>query len=158
MAAAQVTTSIALGIGMVVLEEVNPHLRGVRVENHLGKTTPSSPDRDSNRDLPLLSSRAQHDKHGRRAGVLGGSGACPSLPPIYLPERRSHSFPCRKIPQALDIKELYTSAFWLLFHPLQDVFKTCKSFSVRRNGFIFRPFTNFIIVLFISLLFIHNGL
>nr|CAD7432368.1 unnamed protein product [Timema monikensis] len=43
-------------------EEVNPHLRGGRVENHLGKTTPSSPDRDSNLDLPVLSSRAQHDK------------------------------------------------------------------------------------------------
>nr|CAD7424915.1 unnamed protein product [Timema monikensis] len=27
----------------VELEEVNPHLRGGRVENHLGKTTPSSP-------------------------------------------------------------------------------------------------------------------
>nr|CAD7574316.1 unnamed protein product [Timema californicum] len=46
----------------VELEEVNPHLRGGRVENHLGKTTPSSPDRDSNLDLPALSSRAQHDK------------------------------------------------------------------------------------------------
>nr|CAD7445539.1 unnamed protein product [Timema bartmani] len=34
------------------LEEVNPHLRG-RVENHLGKTTPSSPDRDSNLNLPV---------------------------------------------------------------------------------------------------------
>nr|CAD7266568.1 unnamed protein product [Timema shepardi] len=31
-------------------------------ENHLGKTTPSSPDRDSNLDLPVLGSRAQHDK------------------------------------------------------------------------------------------------
>nr|CAD7395170.1 unnamed protein product [Timema poppensis] len=50
------------GIGKVELEEVNPHLRGGRVENHLGKTTPSSPDRDSNLDLPVLSSRAQHDK------------------------------------------------------------------------------------------------
>nr|CAD7431424.1 unnamed protein product [Timema monikensis] len=50
-----------LGIGKVELEEVNPHLRGGRVENHLGKTTPSSPDRDSNLDLPVLSSRAQHD-------------------------------------------------------------------------------------------------
>nr|CAD7395660.1 unnamed protein product [Timema cristinae] len=48
----------------VELEEVNPHLRGGRVENHLGKTTPSSPDRDSNLDLPVLSSRAQHDKRG----------------------------------------------------------------------------------------------
>nr|CAD7440505.1 unnamed protein product [Timema bartmani] len=42
-------------------EEVNPHLRGGRVENHLGKTTPSSPDRDSNLDLPVLGGRSQHD-------------------------------------------------------------------------------------------------
>nr|CAD7603104.1 unnamed protein product [Timema genevievae] len=35
-------------------QEVNPHLRGGRVENHLGKTTPSSPNRDSNLDLPVL--------------------------------------------------------------------------------------------------------
>nr|CAD7573439.1 unnamed protein product [Timema californicum] len=53
-------------IGKVELEDANPHLRGGRVENHLGKTTPSSPDRDSNLDLPVLSSRAQHDK--RREG------------------------------------------------------------------------------------------
>nr|CAD7569732.1 unnamed protein product [Timema californicum] len=32
-----------LGIGKVKLEEVNPHLRGGRVENHLGKTTPVHP-------------------------------------------------------------------------------------------------------------------
>nr|CAD7397877.1 unnamed protein product [Timema poppensis] len=51
-----------LGIGKAELEEVNPHLRGGRVENHLGKTTPSSPDRDSNLDLPVLSSRAQHEE------------------------------------------------------------------------------------------------
>nr|CAD7402842.1 unnamed protein product [Timema poppensis] len=50
------------GIGKVELEEVNPHLCGGRVENHLGKTPPSSPDRDSNLELPVLSSRAQHDK------------------------------------------------------------------------------------------------
>nr|CAD7413960.1 unnamed protein product [Timema cristinae] len=54
----------------VELEEVNPHLRGGRVENHLGKTTPSSPDRDSNLDLSVLSSRAQHDKRcARKRGV-----------------------------------------------------------------------------------------
>nr|CAD7407241.1 unnamed protein product [Timema poppensis] len=56
-----ITSSIAsliLGIGKVELEEVNPHLRGGRVEKHLGKTTPSSPDRDSSLDLPILSSRA----------------------------------------------------------------------------------------------------
>ncbi|CAG2064191.1 unnamed protein product, partial [Timema podura] len=46
---------------VVVKKEVNPHLRGRRVENHLGKTTPSSPDRDSNLDLPVLGGRAQHD-------------------------------------------------------------------------------------------------
>nr|CAD7568496.1 unnamed protein product [Timema californicum] len=43
-----------IGIGKVELEEVNLHLHGGRVENHLGKTTPSSPDRDSNLDLPVL--------------------------------------------------------------------------------------------------------
>nr|CAD7423365.1 unnamed protein product [Timema monikensis] len=52
------TKKLKQGIGKVELEEVNPHLRGGRVENHLGKTTPSSPDRDSNLDLPVLSSRA----------------------------------------------------------------------------------------------------
>nr|CAD7425000.1 unnamed protein product [Timema monikensis] len=58
-------------IGKVELEEVNLHLRGGRVENHLGKTTPSSPERDSNLDLPVLSSRAQHDK---RVGQLRHRG------------------------------------------------------------------------------------
>nr|CAD7452297.1 unnamed protein product [Timema tahoe] len=41
-------------LGRLNLEEMNPHLRGSRVENHLGKTTPSSPDRDLNIDLPVL--------------------------------------------------------------------------------------------------------
>nr|CAD7426410.1 unnamed protein product [Timema monikensis] len=35
------------GMGKVELEEVYPHLHGGRVENHLGKTALSSPDRDS---------------------------------------------------------------------------------------------------------------
>nr|CAD7257635.1 unnamed protein product [Timema shepardi] len=60
------------GIGKVEIEEVNPHLRGGRVENHLGKTTPSSPDRDSNLDLPVLSSRAQHDKRVSQLRHRGG--------------------------------------------------------------------------------------
>nr|CAD7196070.1 unnamed protein product [Timema douglasi] len=55
------------GIGKVELEKVNPHLRGGRVENYLGKTTPITPDRDSNLDLPVLSSRAQHDKIKKKA-------------------------------------------------------------------------------------------
>nr|CAD7399966.1 unnamed protein product [Timema cristinae] len=58
-----------LGIRKVELKEVNPHLRGGRVENRLGKTNPSSPDRDSNLDFPVLSSRAQHDKHVVNIGV-----------------------------------------------------------------------------------------
>nr|CAD7443389.1 unnamed protein product [Timema bartmani] len=44
-------------------EEVNLHLRGGRVENHLGKTTPSSPNRDSNLDLPIIGSIAQHESN-----------------------------------------------------------------------------------------------
>nr|CAD7261718.1 unnamed protein product [Timema shepardi] len=64
------------GIGKIELEEVNPHLRGGRVENHLGKTTLSSPERDSNLDLPVLSSRALHDKRigqlRHRGGLTNG--------------------------------------------------------------------------------------
>nr|CAD7202072.1 unnamed protein product [Timema douglasi] len=67
------------GIGKVELEEVNPHLRGGRVENHLGKTTPSSPDRDSNLDLPVLSSRAQHDKRVSQLRHRGGFYLNPEL-------------------------------------------------------------------------------
>nr|CAD7394441.1 unnamed protein product [Timema cristinae] len=62
-----------LGIGKVELEEVNPHLREGRVENHLGKTTPSSPDRDSNLDLPVLGVRAQHDKCVSQLRHRGGA-------------------------------------------------------------------------------------
>nr|CAD7570094.1 unnamed protein product [Timema californicum] len=54
-----VPPNLAAGIGKVESEEVNPHLRGGRLENHLGKTTPSSADRDSNLDLPILSSTRQ---------------------------------------------------------------------------------------------------
>nr|CAD7431230.1 unnamed protein product [Timema monikensis] len=85
-----------LGIGKVELEEVNPHLGG-RVENHLGKTTPSSPDRDSNLDPPVLSSQAQHDKRvsqlRHRGGledstskrIREGQDHHPSPPPIPIP-------------------------------------------------------------------------
>nr|CAD7429077.1 unnamed protein product [Timema monikensis] len=59
------------------IKEVKPHLRGGRVENHLGKTTPSSPNRDSNLDLPILSSRAQHDK---RVSQLRHRDSCAVYP------------------------------------------------------------------------------
>nr|CAD7569299.1 unnamed protein product [Timema californicum] len=42
-------------------KEGNLHFREGRVENHLGKTTPSSPDPDLNLNLPVLSSPAQHE-------------------------------------------------------------------------------------------------
>nr|CAD7433480.1 unnamed protein product [Timema monikensis] len=52
-----------LGIGKVELEEVNPHLRGGRVENHLGNPPPPvHPTEIRTSDLPVLSSRALHDK------------------------------------------------------------------------------------------------
>nr|CAD7576461.1 unnamed protein product [Timema californicum] len=104
----------SLGIGKVELEEVNPHLRGERVENHLGKTTPSSPDRDSNLDLPVLSSRAQHDKrHGlyspsasfmeQTAEIDFGTSAArivmPSSPPVkhvFVPISSSVPIPVKE--------------------------------------------------------------
>nr|CAD7258608.1 unnamed protein product [Timema shepardi] len=63
------------GIGKVELEEVNPHLHGGRVQNHLEKTIPSSPDRDLNLDLPVLSSRAQHYKRISQLRHRGGTPA-----------------------------------------------------------------------------------
>nr|CAD7567629.1 unnamed protein product [Timema californicum] len=63
-----------VGLGKIELGEVNPHLRGGRVENHLGKTTPSSPDRDLNLDLPVLSSRAStRQAHGHATLTLSQS-------------------------------------------------------------------------------------
>nr|CAD7446140.1 unnamed protein product [Timema bartmani] len=37
------------------------HEKRIKAENHLGKLPPSSPDQDSNLDLPVLRSLAQHD-------------------------------------------------------------------------------------------------
>nr|CAD7444453.1 unnamed protein product [Timema bartmani] len=41
------------------IEEVNPHYCGGKVGSHLGKTTPSSPEQDSNLNLPILDSLGQ---------------------------------------------------------------------------------------------------
>nr|CAD7395275.1 unnamed protein product [Timema cristinae] len=49
-------------LGRLDLEEVNLHSHGGNVENHLGPPhRPISPDRDSNLDLPVLNSLAQHE-------------------------------------------------------------------------------------------------
>nr|CAD7398253.1 unnamed protein product [Timema cristinae] len=42
-------------------EEVSPHLLGRRVENYFEKATSSSPERDSNLDLPVLGGLVQHE-------------------------------------------------------------------------------------------------
>ncbi|CAG2056106.1 unnamed protein product [Timema podura] len=48
-------------LGRLNIEEVNPYLRGGRVENHLGKITPISSERDSNLDRLVFGSLAQHE-------------------------------------------------------------------------------------------------
>nr|CAD7591233.1 unnamed protein product [Timema genevievae] len=48
------------GIGKDEFRGREPAFCGGRVENHLGETTLSSPDRDSNLDLPVLGGLAQH--------------------------------------------------------------------------------------------------
>nr|CAD7443805.1 unnamed protein product [Timema bartmani] len=47
--------------GTLNIEGVNPHFRGGKIENYLGKIPPSSPKRDSNLNLPILGSLAQHE-------------------------------------------------------------------------------------------------
>nr|CAD7579660.1 unnamed protein product [Timema californicum] len=54
-------------------KEVNPHLRGGKVENHRGGKT-RSPDRDSNLDLPILGSRAQDDWRFVRKSIFVAEG------------------------------------------------------------------------------------
>nr|CAD7577754.1 unnamed protein product [Timema californicum] len=63
-----------LGIGKVELEEVNPTRICVEGEwkTIKEKTYPSSPNRDSNLDIPVLSSRAQHDKRVSQLRHRGG--------------------------------------------------------------------------------------
>nr|CAD7452219.1 unnamed protein product [Timema tahoe] len=56
-----------------ISEEVNPHLRGERVENHLGKTTPSSPDQDSNLDLPVLNTTGTLANYATEAAYTTGT-------------------------------------------------------------------------------------
>uniref|UniRef100_A0A7R9K774 oleoyl-[acyl-carrier-protein] hydrolase n=1 Tax=Timema genevievae TaxID=629358 RepID=A0A7R9K774_TIMGE len=55
------TADIINNEALANIKEVSPHLRGGRVESHLGKDTPSSPDHDSNLGLPVLGNLAQHE-------------------------------------------------------------------------------------------------
>nr|CAD7599478.1 unnamed protein product [Timema genevievae] len=54
-------TSVLSELARLNLEEANPHLRGGRMEKYLGKNHPSSPNRDSSLDLPILGNLAQHE-------------------------------------------------------------------------------------------------
>nr|CAD7572222.1 unnamed protein product [Timema californicum] len=70
----------------VELEEVNPHLRGGRVENHLGKTTPSSPIENrtsispsSAAELNTTSALANYATEGATHPPKRG-GFCPLVP------------------------------------------------------------------------------
>nr|CAD7574461.1 unnamed protein product [Timema californicum] len=60
------------GIGKVEFEEVNPHLRGGRVENHLGKTTPVHPTEIRTSISPSSAVELQHDKRVSQLGHRGG--------------------------------------------------------------------------------------
>nr|CAD7567949.1 unnamed protein product [Timema californicum] len=71
--------SQAFRIRKVELDEVNPHLRGGRVENH-----PKFTRQDSNLDLPVLSRRAQHDKRDNK-GMMGSEGS--RLPGLEIEDK-----------------------------------------------------------------------
>nr|CAD7396519.1 unnamed protein product [Timema cristinae] len=112
----------------VELEEVNPHLRGGRVENHLGKTTPSSPDRDSNLDLPVLRSRPQHDKSVCQLRHRGGSErleATKSIRSTDKNDERVFEEGCRTGPHARRGDELFSP------HPTPT--STLQSATLRRS-------------------------
>nr|CAD7590978.1 unnamed protein product [Timema genevievae] len=49
------------GLGRLYLEDVHPHLHGGRLENHFGKTTVRTPDKESNIERPVIGSLAQHE-------------------------------------------------------------------------------------------------
>nr|CAD7577480.1 unnamed protein product [Timema californicum] len=53
--------AIGLGNGKVEYGVSEPAHSGGRVENHLGKANPSSPERDSNLNQPVFGSTAQHE-------------------------------------------------------------------------------------------------
>nr|CAD7593802.1 unnamed protein product [Timema genevievae] len=102
-------------VSLPLKKEVNPHLHGGRVENHLGKTTPSSPDRDSNFDLPVLGGMAQHDwrvsqlRHRGGAGSMEGKGGEGSA--LFI--ESAHSiwvlFKLRAGQPTVDIKKLWSA-------------------------------------------------
>nr|CAD7197019.1 unnamed protein product [Timema douglasi] len=66
-------TAYSNGLGKVELEEMIPHLRGGRVENHLGKTTPAHPTEIRTSISPSSTVELQHDKRISQLRHRGGS-------------------------------------------------------------------------------------
>nr|CAD7410998.1 unnamed protein product [Timema poppensis] len=108
--------SNGLRIGKVELEEVNPHLSGGRMENHLGKTSLSSPDRDSNLDLPVLSSRAQHDKCVSQLRHRVDSSELPNAHRRLTDKSRSHKI--RVAPADIHWREPFQDSYRQSIKPL----------------------------------------
>nr|CAD7262884.1 unnamed protein product [Timema shepardi] len=139
-----------LRIGKVELEEVNPHLRGGRVENHIGgKTTPSSPDRDSNLDIPVLSRRAQHDKRKSRYSKYEVEGTKIKLYTRYIVKSDTINSV---------IKILYKSYIPLTKQSIQFTIKIQKQVIrelIYLENFIVMCFIVFLIVIFESYSFLE---
>nr|CAD7456367.1 unnamed protein product [Timema tahoe] len=99
-------------------KEVNPHFRGGRVEIHLGKTTPSSPDRDSKLDLLVLGGLAQHDWRVSQLRHRGG----------YLREKQGGVM---NLPSALRRVVVFTALYHALLADKQAENSPEKSSSSR---------------------------
>nr|CAD7393566.1 unnamed protein product [Timema cristinae] len=94
---------------LVELEVVNPHLCGERMDSHLGKTTPSTPDQDLDLDLPVLSSQAKHDKrnlpHGMNSTLELGTVASGGKKETYFSVTNNN-------PISLELKKWETNLKW----------------------------------------------
>nr|CAD7199333.1 unnamed protein product [Timema douglasi] len=92
-----------LGIGKVELEEVNPHLRGWRVENHLGKTTPQFTRPRFEPRSPHLSAVEQLNTTSALANYAAEAGSEPTF------EWRESGKPFRKNHPPVHPTEIRTS-------------------------------------------------
>nr|CAD7574751.1 unnamed protein product [Timema californicum] len=85
------------GIGEVALEEVNPHLRGGRVENHLVKSTPSSPEEIRTPISPSsaveLNTTSVLGNYTTEAGSIRGSQPAFAWRESGKPFRKNHTPP-----------------------------------------------------------------
>nr|CAD7257545.1 unnamed protein product [Timema shepardi] len=121
-------------IEKVELGEVSPHLRGGRMENHLGKTILSSPDRDLNLDLPVLSSRAQHVK---RVSQLRHRGGYKLLTSIESEDIVTFQ---KLICENKEAKQSYDKPFWYLCMEMASKLHSGDTFVKELLGIGVRPY------------------